>query len=120
MRILVLGGTAFVGRAIVEDALRTGHDVTLFGRGKTGSDLFPDLALLRGDRDTGDYAALRDWTWDAVVDVCGYVPRHVGQAMGALGDRAGRYLFISSHAVYRHEALRPGPHTAPPPPEPAP
>src|SRR5580704_16434621 len=108
MRILVLGGTAFVGRAIVEDALRTGHEVTLFGRGKTGNDLFPELTLLRGDRDTGDYAALGDGTWDAVVDVCGYVPRHVGQAMDALGDRAGRYLFISSHAVYRHEGLRPG------------
>jgi nucleoside-diphosphate-sugar epimerase len=108
MRILVLGGTAFVGRAIVEDALRTGQEVTLFGRGKTGTDLFPELTLLRGDRDTGDYAALRDGTWDAVVDVCGYVPRHVGQAMDALGDRAGRYLFISSHAVYRHEGLRPG------------
>jgi nucleoside-diphosphate-sugar epimerase len=108
VRILVLGGTSFVGRAIVEDALRTGAEVTLFGRGKTGTDLFPQLTLLRGDRDTGDYAALAGGTWDAVVDVCGYVPRHVGQAMDALNGRAGRYLFISSHAVYRHEGLRPG------------
>jgi len=92
-----------VGRAIVEDALRTGADVTLFGRGKTGTGLFPGLIRLIGDRDTGDYAALRDGNWDAVVDVSGYVPRHVRQAMDALGDRAGRYLFISSHAVYRHE-----------------
>ena len=60
MRILVLGGTAFVGRAIAEDALRAGADVTLFGRGKTGADLFPEAARLIGDRDTGDYAALRD------------------------------------------------------------
>ena len=108
MRILVLGGTWFVGRAIVEDALRTGAEVTLFGRGKTGTDLFPEVTRLRGDRDTGDYAALARGTWDAVVDVCGYVPRHVGQSMDALGDRVGRYLFISSHAVYRHEGLRPG------------
>jgi nucleoside-diphosphate-sugar epimerase len=108
MRILVLGGTWFVGRAIVEDALRTGAEVTLFSRGKSGTDLFPELTRLRGDRDTGDYAALRDGTWDAVVDCCGYVPRHVGQAMDALGDRVGRYLFISSAAVYRHEGLRPG------------
>jgi 2'-hydroxyisoflavone reductase len=108
MRILVLGGTGFVGRAIAEDALRTGAEVTLFGRGKTGTGLFPGVPLLRGDRDTGDYAALRDGSWDAVVDVSGYLPRHVGQAMDALGDRAGRYLFISSHAVYRHEGLRPG------------
>jgi nucleoside-diphosphate-sugar epimerase len=108
MRILVLGGTWFVGRAIVEDALQTGAEVTLFGRGKSGADLFPEVPRLRGDRDAGDYTALAGCSWDAVVDVSGYVPRHVGQAMDALGDRAGRYLFISSHAVYRHEGLRPG------------
>jgi nucleoside-diphosphate-sugar epimerase len=108
MRILVLGGTSFVGRAIVADALREGADVTLFGRGKTGRDLFPGAARLIGDRDTGDYTALRAGSWDAVVDTCGYVPRHVAQAMDALGGRAGRYLFISSHAVYRHEGLGPG------------
>jgi 2'-hydroxyisoflavone reductase len=108
MRILVLGGTSFVGRAIVEDALRTGAEVTLFGRGKTGTDLFPELTRLIGDRDTGDYAALGDGSWDAVVDVSGYVPRHVGQAMDALGDRVGRYLFISSHAVYLRTGVGPG------------
>jgi nucleoside-diphosphate-sugar epimerase len=108
MRLLVLGGTAFVGRAIVEDALRTGAEVTLFGRGKTGADLFPGLTRLIGDRDIGDYAQLCDGSWDAVVDVSGYVPRHVGQAMDALGDRAGRYLFISSHAVYQREEVQPG------------
>lgn len=109
MRILVLGGTAFVGRAIVEDALHRGHDVTLFGRGRTGAGLFPGLTRLTGDRDTGDYAALAgDARWDAVVDVSGYVPRHVGQAMDALGDRVGRYLFISSHAVYQREGIAPG------------
>jgi 2'-hydroxyisoflavone reductase len=108
MRLLVLGGTAFVGRAIVEDALRSGAEVTLFGRGKTGAGLFPGLPRLAGDRDTGDYAALADRSWDAVVDVSGYVPRHVGQAMDALGGRVGRYLFISSHAVYRREEVEPG------------
>ncbi|MYW00846.1 NAD-dependent epimerase/dehydratase family protein [Streptomyces sp. SID3343] len=108
MRILVLGGTLFVGRAIVEDALRTGLDVTLFGRGRTGSELFPGTTRLIGDRDTGDYDALRDGRWDAVVDVSGYVPRHVGQAMEALGDRVGRYLFISSHAVYAQTGVGPG------------
>jgi len=101
VRILVLGGTSFVGRAIVEDALRSGAEVTLFGRGKTGTDLFPGLTRLIGDRDTGDYGALHGGSWDAVVDVSGYVPRNVGQAMDALGDRVGRYLFISSHAVYQ-------------------
>jgi nucleoside-diphosphate-sugar epimerase len=108
MRILILGGTSFVGRAITEDALRSGAEVTLFGRGKTGTDLFGGIPRLIGDRDTGDYAALREGSWDAVVDVCGYVPRHVGQAMDALGNRAGRYLFISSHAVYQQEGVQPG------------
>jgi 2'-hydroxyisoflavone reductase len=108
VRILVLGGTSFVGRAIVDDALRTGCDVTLFSRGKTGTELFAGVPRLVGDRDTGDYAALRDGRWDAVVDVSGYVPRHVGQAMNALGDRAGRYLFISSHAVYQRTGVGPG------------
>ena len=102
-----------MGRAIVEDALRAGAEVTLFSRGKTGTDLFPGLPRLIGDRDTGDYTALRDTAprdggWDVVVDVSGYVARHVGQAMDALGDRIGRYLFISSHAVYRREGAGPG------------
>ncbi|MEU5428908.1 NAD-dependent epimerase/dehydratase family protein [Streptomyces olivoreticuli] len=108
MRILVLGGTSFVGRAIVEDALRNGAEVTLFNRGRTGTGLFPDVPRRIGDRDTGDYAALGEGSWDAVVDVSGYVPRHVGQAMEALGDRVGRYLFISSHAVYARAGVGPG------------
>jgi 2'-hydroxyisoflavone reductase len=109
MRVLVLGGTSFVGRAITDEALRSGADVALFGRGKTGPELFPGVPRLIGDRDSGDYAALGGGeAWDAVVDVSGYLPRHVGQAMDALGDRVGRYLFISSHAVYRRDGLAPG------------
>jgi len=100
MRILVLGGTSFVGRAIVDDALRAGAEVTLFSRGQTGADLFPGLERRTGDRATGDYAALAGGSWDAVVDVSGYVPRHVREAAGALGDRIGRYLFISTGSVY--------------------
>ncbi|MFD0560035.1 2'-hydroxyisoflavone reductase [Stackebrandtia endophytica] len=108
MRLLVLGGTSFVGRTIVADALDHDWDVTLFGRGKTGTELFPQAKRLIGDRDTDDYRALSVGEWDAVVDVSGYVPRHVGGAMDALGDRVGRYLFISSHAVYQREGIGPG------------
>jgi nucleoside-diphosphate-sugar epimerase len=108
VRILVLGGTAFVGRAIVDEALRQRAEVTLFGRGRTGVELFPEVERLVGDRDSGDYGALRGREWDAVVDVSGYVPRHVGQAMAVLGDAVGRYLFISSHAVYARDWAEPG------------
>jgi nucleoside-diphosphate-sugar epimerase len=108
MRILVLGGTSFIGRAVVEDALSTGAEVTIFSRGKTGGDLFGDLVKLVGDRDNADYAALSNGTWDAVVDLSGYVVRHVDQAMDALDGRVGRYLFVSSHAVYSREGLKPG------------
>lgn len=108
VRILVLGGTAFVGRAIVEEALRQRAEVTVFSRGRTGVELFPEVERLVGDRDSGDYASLRGREWDAVVDVSGYVPRHVGQAMAVLGDAVGRYLFISSHAVYARDWAEPG------------
>jgi nucleoside-diphosphate-sugar epimerase len=65
VRILVLGGTAFVGRAIVDDALRRDFDVTIFGRGRTGTDLFPGVSRMIGDRETGDYAALAATGWAA-------------------------------------------------------
>jgi 2'-hydroxyisoflavone reductase len=100
MQILVLGGTSFVGRAIVDDLLDHGHAPTLFTRGRTGADLFPGVDRVVGDRDTGDYAALSNGRWDAVVDVSGYVPRQVRQAADAVGDRVGRYLFISTGSVY--------------------
>lgn len=101
MRILVLGGTSFVGRAIVERALVGGADVTLFSRGQTNPTLFPRVARRVGDRASGHYASLRSGgDWDAVVDVSGYVPRHVQQSADSLRDSSGRYLFISSIMVH--------------------
>ncbi|MER7248091.1 NAD-dependent epimerase/dehydratase family protein [Kribbella sp. NPDC000426] len=100
MQILVLGGNGFVGRAIVEDALAHGADVTSFSRGKSGSPLPPQVTQLVGDRETGDYDALQTGEWDAVVDLSGFRTRDVDQAMDVLGDRVGRYVFVSSHAVY--------------------
>jgi 2'-hydroxyisoflavone reductase len=105
MKILFLGGTSFVGRHAVDHALARGHEVTLFNRGKTNADLFPEAERRTGDRDTGDYASLADGEWDAVVDVNGYVPRHVAESMATLGDRAGRYLFISTGSVYDPEGM---------------
>jgi 2'-hydroxyisoflavone reductase len=110
LRILVLGGTSFIGRAIVERAVARDADITLFTRGKTEAELFPQVTRLTGDRDGAGYAALAAYRgdWDAVVDTTGYLPRHVVQAMDVLGDRAGRYLFLSSHAVYQVEGVGPG------------
>jgi len=104
MQVLVLGGTSFVGRAIVEDLLARGHTPTLFNRGLTGADLFPGVARLVGDRDSEDYAALAGHRWEAVVDVTAYQPRHVEQAVAALGSHDGRYVFISTGMVYDHDA----------------
>jgi 2'-hydroxyisoflavone reductase len=100
VKILVLGGTSFVGRAIVEEALARGDELTLFSRGRTGTDLFPEVARLTGDRETGDYASLGGTDWDAVVDVSAYVPRHVAQAADVLAGATGRYLLISTGSVY--------------------
>ena len=98
MRILVLGGTQFLGRHAVNVALARGHDVTLFNRGQTSPELFPTVEKLRGNRD-GDLGALRGRSFDAVIDTSGYVPRVVAQTLDALGD-VGHYTFVSSISAY--------------------
>lgn len=99
MKLLVLGGTKFLGRHLVEQALDRGHEVTTFTRGQTNPGLFPQAEELRGDRD-GDLAALASGRWDAVVDTSGYFPRVVRQSAELLRDRVGLYLFVSSVSVY--------------------
>lgn len=106
MRILVLGGTRFLGRHVVLAAQRRGHHVTLFNRGRTDPTAFPDAEHRRGDRD-GDLTALETGTWDAVVDTSGYVPRQVWATTELLAGRADRYLFVSSISAYA-ESSRPG------------
>ena len=96
----MLGGTSFVGRAIAAEAVGRGDELTLFSRGITGAALFARADRRKGDRETGDYASLADGSWDAVVDVSAYVPRHVAQAAEAVQDRGGRYLLISTGSVY--------------------
>ena len=99
MKILVLGGTQFVGRAFVDAALANGDEVTLFHRGKTNPDLFPEAEHVLGDRD-GDLGLLAGRTWDACLDVSGYLPRLVGDAARALEGSVARYVYVSTISVY--------------------
>jgi len=100
VRLLVLGGTKFLGRAAVESALERGHEVTLFNRGKTNPELFPEAEKLRGERD-GDLSPLEGREWDAVIDPSGFVPRVVRASAELLRGSVGHYVFVSSISVYR-------------------
>jgi 2'-hydroxyisoflavone reductase len=99
MDLLILGGTRFLGRYLVEAALGGDHRVTLFNRGLSEPDLFPEVETIKGDRD-GDLSALRGRRWDAVIDTCGYVPRVVRASAGLLADAVDHYTFVSSISVY--------------------
>jgi len=99
-RILILGGTGFLGPHIVRSALERGHTVTLFNRGKTQPHLFPEVEKLHGDRD-GKLDALKGRTWDAVVDPSGYVPRIVKMSAELLAPSTKHYIFVSTISVYK-------------------
>ncbi|TWT01529.1 SDR family oxidoreductase [Planomicrobium sp. CPCC 101079] len=100
MKLLILGGTRFLGRFLTETALKKGHDVTLFNRGKENPELFPEAEKLIGDRN-GDLKALEGRTWDAVIDTCGFAPWTVRESAKLLAGAAGHYTFISSGSVYK-------------------
>jgi nucleoside-diphosphate-sugar epimerase len=100
VKLLLLGGTRFVGRHFAEAALARDHDLTLFHRGQTNPGLFSQVEEVLGDRDV----ALPSGRWDAVLDFCGYVPRQVRQAAAEI--RADRYVFISSISVYADFRVR--------------
>jgi len=106
MKLLILGGTSFLGRHLADLALAAGHAVTLFNRGQTNPDLFPQAEHLTGDRD-GNLNALRGRSWDAVIDTCGYVPRLVRDSAELLKDAVEHYTFISTISVYA-EPITPG------------
>ena len=99
LSILILGGTGFIGPHMVEQAQQRGHTVTLFNRGKTNSDLFPNVTTLIGDRDS-QLDALQGKSWDAVIDNSGYVPRHVRESAQLLAGSVEQYLFISTISAY--------------------
>lgn len=99
MKLLVIGGTVFLGRHVVEAALESGHEVTTFTRGLHNSGQLPEVEQLHGDR-RGDLSELRGRRWDAVIDTCGYVPSAARASARLLADAVEHYAFISSQSVY--------------------
>ncbi len=99
MKLLIIGGTRFLGRAIVDVALAAGHELTLFNRGESNPDLYADVETLTGDRD-GGLDVLKGRNWDAVIDTCGYVPRLVRDSATLLANAVDHYTFISTISVY--------------------
>jgi 2'-hydroxyisoflavone reductase len=100
MRLLVLGGTVFLGRHLVEEALERGHEVTVFTRGRHNPELFSDAERLLGDRG-GDLESLRRRHWDVAIDTSGYLPDTVRASATLLSDAVEHYTFVSTLAVYQ-------------------
>ena len=98
-KLLILGGTRFLGPHLVDAAIEAGWEVTLFNRGRSNPEAFPDLEKLVGDRDN-DLKALEGRKWDAVIDTSGYIPRHVKMTAELLAENVGQYVFISTISVY--------------------
>ncbi|MFD0697023.1 NAD-dependent epimerase/dehydratase family protein [Paenibacillus sp. GCM10027628] len=99
MKLLILGGTKFLGRAITHTALEQGHEITLFHRGQHDASAFPQVEHIIGNRD-GDLVRLQGRHWDAVIDTSGFVPRLVSASAQLLKDQVDHYTFISSISVY--------------------
>ena len=99
LRLLILGGTGFLGPHVVRAAMAGGHTVTIFNRGRTNTHLFPDIENLIGDR-AGDLKSLQGREWDAVIDNSATNPRWVRDSAQLLKDGVGTYLFTSTRSVY--------------------
>ena len=100
--MLILGGTKFLGPAVVDAAKQAGYEITLFNRGQTNPQLYPELEKIRGDRDKGELDGLKGRSFDVVVDNCGYVPGHV-RATAEILSESGLYVFVSTVSVYSKE-----------------
>ena len=100
-KLLILGGTRFLGPALVDAAKAKGWTITLFNRGKSDPTIFPELEQIHGDRNTEDVKKLAGRKWDAVVDTSGYFPRQIRSVAAVLGGNVGQYVFVSSISAYR-------------------
>ena len=103
LKILILGGTGFLGPHTVNYARERGHEITLFNRGKTNLGMFPELETIIGDRDPevgNGLSGLEGRQWDAVIDNSGYVARMVGASARLLAENVGQYLFVSTICQY--------------------
>lgn len=101
LKILILGGTSFLGPHLVEELQERGHEVTLFNRGTQNSSLFPMVEKLQGNRD-GDLEALEGRRWDAIIDTSGHLPRIVEASSKILAEATNHYTFISTVGVYKN------------------
>ncbi|QFT88600.1 NAD dependent epimerase/dehydratase family protein [Bacillus sp. THAF10] len=99
MKILMIGGTRFLGRFIVEEALKQGHEVTLFNRGNH-PEVFPHVETIVGDRNK-DLSLLESGKWDVAIDTCGYTPTALAESTRILADKVDHYTFVSSISVYK-------------------
>lgn len=99
MKILVLGGTSFVGRYLVEAAVENGHEVVLFNRGKTNPKVFHHLRHIQGDR-RNEAKLIGEEQWDAVFDTCAYSPQDIQPTIDSLMNKTKTYMFISTISVY--------------------
>ena len=99
LKILILGGTRFIGLHMTSLALQRGHTLTFFNRGKTKADRYPEVERIKGDRD-GQIDGLKNREWDVVIDNSGYVPRHVRLTAELLAPKVRQYVFTSSISVY--------------------
>jgi 2'-hydroxyisoflavone reductase len=99
MKILIIGGTRFLGRFLVEEALKHNHDITLFNRGNNKTE-FIHVEQIHGDRNK-EIELLKSQKWDAVIDTCAYWPQSVNKSAEILKDNVGQYVLISTISVYK-------------------
>ena len=103
-KVLVLGGTHFIGRVLVQKLLEQGnYDLTLFTRGKTNPNLFPEAKRIVGDRETDDIQKITTQNWDCIIDLCAYYPNTLENLLTHIKGKVGRYLFVSTVSVFDHE-----------------